>query len=48
MSIQTKEKKNNNSRNGHCKAKNVRTEYGNIEVKTPRDRNATFEPKMPL
>ena len=39
----TKEKKNN-SRNGHCKPKNVRTEYGNIEVKTPRDRNATFEP----
>ena len=40
----SKEKKNNNSRNGHCKPKNVRTEYGNIEVKTPRDRNATFEP----
>ncbi|MBO5477434.1 MAG: IS256 family transposase [Clostridia bacterium] len=40
----TKEKKNSNSRNGYCKAKKVRTEYGNIEVKTPRDRNATFEP----
>ncbi len=40
----TKEKNNANSRNGHCKAKNVRTEYGNIEIKTPRDRNATFEP----
>lgn len=40
----TKEKKNANSRNGYCKSKKVRTEYGNIEVKTPRDRNATFEP----
>lgn len=40
----TKEKKNTNTRNGYCKAKKVRTEYGNIEVKTPRDRNATFEP----
>lgn len=39
-----KEKKNNNSRNGHCKEKTVKTRYGNIEVKTPRDRNATFEP----
>ena len=24
--------------------KNVKTKYGNIEIKTPRDRNATFEP----
>lgn len=40
-----KEKKNKtNSRNGHCKAKNVKTKYGNIEVQTPRDREATFEP----
>ena len=40
----TKEKKTKNSRNGHCKAKTVKTEYGNIEIETPRDRNATFEP----
>lgn len=39
-----KEKKDNNSRNGYCKEKRVKTRYGNIEVKTPRDRNATFEP----
>ena len=40
-----KEKKNKtNSRNGHCKAKNVKTKYSNIEVQTPRDREATFEP----
>ena len=36
-----KEKKNKtNSRNGHCKSKNVKTKYGNIEVQTPRDREA--------
>ena len=35
---------NSNARNGHCKSKTVKTEYGNIEVKTPRDRNATFTP----
>ena len=40
-----KEKKNKtNARNGHCKSKNVKTKYGNIEVQTPRDREATFEP----
>ena len=39
-----KGKKQTNTRNGYCKAKIVKTEYGNIEVKTPRDRNATFEP----
>lgn len=39
-----KDKKTKNSRNGHCKAKTVKTEYGNIEIETPRDRNATFEP----
>lgn len=39
-----KDKKAQNSRNGHCKAKTVKTEYGNIEIETPRDRNATFEP----
>lgn len=40
----SKEKKSKNSRNGHCKAKTVKTEYGNIEIETPRDRNSTFEP----
>ena len=39
-----KDKTNKNSRNGHCKPKNVKTEYGNIKIETPRDRNATFEP----
>lgn len=37
-------KEKTNSRNGHCKEKNVKTKYGNIKVQTPRDRNATFEP----
>ena len=35
-----------NFRNGYCKTKKVKTKYGNILVKTPRDRNATFEPKI--
>lgn len=39
-----KGKKNSNIRNGYCKTKNVRTKYGNIKIKTPRDRNATFNP----
>lgn len=33
-----------NFRNGYCKSKTVKTKYGNIKVKTPRDRNATFSP----
>lgn len=37
-------KNNNNSRNGHCKSKQVETKYGTIEVKTPRDRNGSFKP----
>ena len=37
-------KNNNNSRNGHCKSKHVETKYGSIEVKTPRDRNGSFNP----
>ena len=41
-----KGKKQINTRNGHCKPKTVKTEYGNIEVETPRDRNATFEPQI--
>lgn len=36
--------KNTNSRNGYCKNKTVKTKYGNIEVKTPRDRDGSFEP----
>lgn len=41
----SKEKLNKtNTRNGHCKNKNVKTRYGNIDIKTPRDREATFEP----
>ena len=36
--------KKENLRNGYCKAKTVRTKYGNIQVQTPRDRNATFNP----
>lgn len=38
------DKKNDNIRNGYCKPKKVKTEYGTIEVQTPRDRNATFNP----
>lgn len=37
-------KNSNNSRNGHCKSKKVETKYGSIEVKTPRDRNGSFNP----
>ena len=37
-------KDSNNSRNGHCKGKQVETKYGSINVKTPRDRNGSFEP----
>ena len=40
----SKDKKTKNSRNGHCKSKTVKTEYGNIEIETPRDRKSTFEP----
>lgn len=36
--------KNENCRNGYCKEKNVRTDNGNIKVKTPRDRDSTFKP----
>ena len=39
-----KDKKDNNSRNGYCKSKQVETKYGSISVKTPRDRNGSFEP----
>ena len=39
-----KGKKGQNMRNGYCKPKNVKTKYGNIKIKTPRDRDATFNP----
>lgn len=39
-----KNKQNFNIRNGYCKTKTVKTKYGNIFVKTPRDRDASFEP----
>ena len=34
-----------NTRNGHSK-KTIKTEEGNIELKTPRDREASFEPQI--
>lgn len=40
----SKNKKNRNIRNGYCKEKTVKTRYGNIFIRTPRDRNATFSP----
>lgn len=39
-----KGKKIQNMRNGYCKTKTVKTKYGNIKIKTPRDRNSTFKP----
>lgn len=33
-----------NKRNGYCKPKTVKTDHGTIEVKTPRDREGTFDP----
>lgn len=40
----SKDKKPRNIRNGYCKQKTVKTKYGNIFIRTPRDRNATFSP----
>lgn len=37
-----KGKKVGNLRNGYCKPKHVKTKYGNIKIRTPRDRNTTF------
>ena len=37
-------KKIDNMRNGYCKTKLVKTKYGNIKIKTPRDRNGSFKP----
>ena len=39
------EKNTSNSRNGYSK-KTVRSEYGNINLDIPKDRNAEFEPQM--
>lgn len=39
-----KGKKSQNIRNGYCKTKRVKTKYGNIKIKTPRDRNGSFKP----
>ena len=33
-----------NSRNGFCKEKKVKTRYGSVNIKTPRDRKGKFEP----
>ncbi len=33
-----------NARNGYCKSKKVETKYGQITLKTPRDRNGSFSP----
>ena len=40
-----KDKTTSNARNGHSK-KTVRSEYGNIDLDIPRDRNAEFEPQI--
>ncbi|MDD4550020.1 MAG: IS256 family transposase [Syntrophomonadaceae bacterium] len=40
-----KNKKSNNSRNGHSQ-KTVTSDYGDIELDIPRDRQAEFEPKI--
>lgn len=42
----TKNKKTSNSRNGKMPAKTVMTEIGDIEVRTPRDRDGDFEPQI--
>jgi putative transposase len=34
-----------NSRNGYS-TKNLKGDHGEIEIKTPRDRNASFEPQL--
>lgn len=42
----TKNKKTSNSRNGKMPAKTVMTELGEIEIRTPRDRDGEFEPQI--
>ena len=39
-----KDKITSNARNGYSK-KTVRSEYGNLDLDIPRDRNAEFEPQ---
>lgn len=34
-----------NSRNGHSR-KTLKSDYGNVEIETPRDRNGDFEPQL--
>lgn len=41
-----KNKKTSNSRNGKSSAKTVMTELGDIQVRTPRDREGEFEPQI--
>lgn len=38
-------KSTDNTRNGHSK-KNIKSSYGDLEVKIPRDRNGEFEPQL--
>lgn len=40
-----KNKGTNNCRNGHSK-KNLKSSYGELEIKIPRDRNGEFEPQL--
>ena len=40
-----KDKATSNARNGHSK-KTIRSEYGNLNLDIPRDRNAEFEPQI--
>src|SRR5208283_4045943 len=36
---------NGNSRNGHS-SKTIKGDFGEVEIETPRDREASFEPKI--
>lgn len=40
------DKNNENRRNGYCKEKKIKTKNGSFTVKTPRDRDGTFEPTI--
>jgi putative transposase len=41
-----KNKKTSNSRNGKSPTKTVTTELGDVEIRTPRDREGTYEPQI--
>ena len=41
----SKEKGENNRRNGHTK-KQLKSDFGKVSIKTPRDRNGGFEPEL--